>query len=111
MASGGVDVTVQRATFDRFNDATYADHHVIKGCLEFPNTSAHRDLPAQAGDLENQAVTDGRTLLFPPGSDIVPSDRIRLDGVLFQVVGLPKEWSDPFTGWTPGGSAALERVT
>jgi hypothetical protein len=101
LSYGGISVTVQRATFDRFNDATYVDHHVIDGCLEYPTGSDERD----------QAVTDNRTLLVPIGSDIVPSDRVKLGGLLFQVQGLPTAWADPFTGWSPGKSVNLERVS
>lgn len=101
LAVGGISVTVQRATIDRFNDAAYADHHVIDGCLEYPTSSTE----------VNAAVTDARMLLVPSGSDIVPTDRIRLGGLLYQVEGLPKDWVDPFTGWAPGMQVTLERVS
>lgn len=102
MQFGGITVTVQRAVYDRFNDAAYTDHHTIDGCLEYPTGSTE----AAAG-----AVTDSRMLLAPTGSDIVPSDRIRLGGLLYQVSGLPKDWADPITGWSPGMEVSLERVT
>lgn len=99
---GGITVTVQRATVDRFNDKVYADHHTIDGCLEYPTGSDE-----QGG----VTVTDRRTLLVPSGSDVVPSDRIKLGGVPFQVDGLPTDWVDPFTGWSPGMSVSLMRVS
>lgn len=98
---GGVTVTVQRATFDRFNDATYADHHDIPGCIEYPQESTEA----------NMAVTDARVLLVPHASDILATDRVRLGGLAYQVQGLPQDWIDPFTGWTPGMRVFLERVT
>ena len=101
MTAGGIQVTVQRATFDRYNDATYADHHVIDGCIEYPTGSTEQNL----------AVTDSRTLLAPAHSDILPTDRISLGGLLYQVQGLPKDWVDPFTGWSPGMQVTLERVS
>jgi hypothetical protein len=101
LAYGGITVTVQRATIDRYNDATYADSHAIAGCIEYPNGST---------EVES-AVTDNRTLLTPTGSDIVPTDRIRLGGLLYQVDGLPKDWVDPITGWSPGMQVSLRRVS
>jgi len=98
---GGVSVIVQRASFDRFNDATYVDHHTIDGCLEFPTGTTEN----------NMAVTDSRTLIAPTASDIVPTDRVRLGGLIYQVQGLPKDWVDPFTGWSPGMQVSLERVS
>lgn len=98
---GGISVTVQRAEYDRWNDATYTDHHVIGGCLEYP-----------AGSVESDnAMTDNRMLLAPIGSDIKHTDRIKMRGLTFQVEGLPKEWVDPFTGWAPGMEVVLRRVT
>jgi hypothetical protein len=99
--AGGISVIVQRATIDRFNDASYVDHHTIAGCLEYPNGSSE----------VNAAVTDSRTLLVPADSDIVPTDRIRLGGLIYQVDGLPKNWVDPFTGWSPGMAVSLRRVS
>lgn len=101
LANGGISVTVQRATYDRYNDATYADHHTIDGCLEYPNDSTEADV----------AVTDSRTLLTPVDADIIPTDRILMGGLLYQVQGLPKAWADPFTGWAPGKQVSLERVS
>lgn len=99
--TGGISVVVQRATYDRFNDATYIDSHTITGCLEYPTGSTE----------VNMAITDRRTLLVPPGSDIVPTDRIKLGTLLYQVDGLPTDWTDPFTGWSPGMELRLERVS
>lgn len=98
---GGITVTVQRPTFDRFNDATYSDHHTISGCVEYPNESPE----------VGPAVWDNRALLVPPGSDIQHTDRVVMGGVVYQVNGQPKEWVDPVSGWNPGTQAYLTRVT
>lgn len=99
--SGGLTVTIQRAVYDRYNDAVYADHHTIGGCLEYPTGSTE----------VGAAVTDRRTLLVPDDSDVLPSDRIVLGGLIYQVDGLPTNWNDPFTGWSPGMSVSLMRVS
>lgn len=101
LSHGGITITVQRATFSRFNDATYADHHTIPGCIEYPQESTEVDM----------AVTDARIVLVPHASDILATDRIRLGGLDYQVQGLPKDWTDPFTGWEPGMQVSLVRVT
>lgn len=101
MSFGSLTVTVERSTTDRYNDATFAAHHTISGCLEYPNEST---------EIE-QAVTDVRTLLCPSGSDIIPTDRIRLGGLIYQVDGLPKDWVDPYSGWAPGMQVKLRRVS
>lgn len=98
---GGITVTVQRAVFDRWNDATYTDHHQISGCLEYPASSTEAD----------NAVTDSRVLLAPNGADILSTDRILIHGLAYQVQGLPKSWTDPFTGWDPGMQVDLVRVS
>lgn len=101
MQFGGITVTVQRAIYDRYSDATYTDHHTVEGCLEYPTDS-----------VENgAALTDLRTLLTPNGADIKHTDRVLIRGVAYQVRGLAKEWIDPFTGWSPGTQVDLERVT
>jgi len=101
LSHGGVTITVQRATFDRFNDATYTDHHDIAGCIDYPQDSTEVD----------SAVTDRRVVLVPHASDILPTDRVKLGTLVYQVQALPKDWTDPFTGWQPGMQVVLERVT
>lgn len=39
---------------------------------------------------------------FPSGSDITPQDRVRIRGLVCEVVGRPFDWTNPFTGWNPG---------
>jgi hypothetical protein len=115
----GVTVTIQRATPNRFNDNTYADHHQIPGCIEYPTATTEEG-------TTNTHVTDNRELLLPPGSDILATDRVLLHplGVaivapddpirrtnIYQVLGGAKDWQNPFTGWHPGMQVSLERIT
>lgn len=116
---GGITVTVERATYGRFNDPTYAAHHVVEGCLEYPSGSTE--------GAANTGVSNARSLIAPPGADIGPTDRVVLHmpgsatppvagtperrAATFQVVGYPKDWVHPMTGWHPGMSVDLERVT
>lgn len=98
---GGMAVDVERAVYDRFNDATYTFSHTLFGCLEFPVESTE----------EANSVTDRRRLLAPSGSDVRATDRIKIRGLAYQVNGLPKDWIDPLTGWAPGMQVDLVRVT
>lgn len=48
------------------------------------------------------AVTSGFTLYLPPGTAVTPTNRVRVRGNDYGVLGEPAEWRNPFTGWTPG---------
>ena len=48
------------------------------------------------------AVTSGYTLYgFPVGS-VTAANRVRVRGVVYEVLGDPADWRSPFTGWAPG---------
>lgn len=49
-----------------------------------------------------QAVDSDFTVFAPSGSDINPDDRLVVRDLECEVVGRPFDWSNPFTGWTPG---------
>lgn len=116
---GGISVTIERPTFDRFNDATYDEHHTIEGCIEYPSGSTEGPM--------NTGVTDVRTLLVPAGADVEATDRVVLHqpgsdtppaagtaerrAATYQVVGLPKDWIHAMTGWHPGISVDIQKVT
>lgn len=42
------------------------------------------------------------TVAMPAGTDIKPDDRLTIRGNTCDVVGVPFDWVNPFTGWTPG---------
>jgi hypothetical protein len=98
-----VTVTVQRRPEeDIHGDGTWSDHHELPGCFWAPRTSAENN-------DRRQAVITGRTLYAPAGSDLLPTDRVRLpDQTTWRVDGDPGPWTNPFTGWSPGVEAALE---
>jgi hypothetical protein len=121
---GGINILVQRTTFDRYNDRTYTDHHIITGCLEFIGFSTTGRINPNS-ELEN-SVTDRRTVYAPFGADIQATDRIILLGqatvapaandpirktAAYQVLGKPMDWENPLTGWSPGTEVGLEKVT
>lgn len=100
-----VTVEVWRATRVRFGDVERAKHHEIEGCVLVPRYST------EAGDNTNRVIV-GFSIYAPPGADVLADDWIKApDGNTYNVVGEAVAWKNPFTGWTPGVEAALQRVT
>lgn len=123
---GGIRITVQRSSYDEFNDPTYTDHHQIDGCVDFTGTSV-TGRGGRTGTEQNNVVTDSRTLYAPPGSDIQDSDRVLIHppGValiptdaagqilrrkIAYQVERPVDWTHGLTGWRPGMELVLRRV-
>jgi hypothetical protein len=81
----------------------------VSGCGVAP-----RDSTGSASNELTDArdtVISGLTLYAPYGTDIRATDRIRVAGELFEVVGLPGSFRSPFTGSTGPVVASLELVT
>ena len=55
-------------------------------------------------------VVIGLTVFLPDGADVSPTDRAIVRGQMWEVVGEPQAWQNPFTGWRPGVPVALRRV-
>lgn len=68
--------------------------------------------PRSSADLNEgrQGVIIGLTLYAPLDTDLVHTDLIEVDGVLFAVDGEDGRWLHPFTGWAAGTEVALLRV-
>jgi hypothetical protein len=117
---GGIRVTVEQPTYDRFNDVSGWTYRTIDDCVDYPDTTAEGQL--------NSAVVNERTLLVP--ADATPPtavDRVVLHAPgeadppllntalrraqTYSVVGVPKEWIHAMTGWKPGTTVQLQRVT
>lgn len=52
-------------------------------------------------DARDMVVSDF-TIYAPPATEVFPSDRVIVRGLVCEVVGRPFEWRSPYTGWTPG---------
>lgn len=57
----------------------------IPGCLFAPGPSR------EMGFASNQVLSDG-TVYGPPGMDVQPTDRMRVRGDIYSVVGHPQVW-------------------
>lgn len=70
--------------------------------------------PRESSDIEDrgrEGVIVGLTLYAPHGSDVLHTDQIEVDGVLYDVDGEVGSWEHPMSGWKPGITAALSRAT
>lgn len=81
----------------------------VTGCAVAPSDSTG------AGANENvdarDTVISGLTLFAPYGTDIRPTDRVRIAGVLYDVYGQPGGFRSPFTGSTGPVVTVLSAVT
>lgn len=103
MAGAGDTETVQVIRppgRDRFGDPLpgAATEFDLPGCLFAPGSSR------EPGFAANQVDTDG-TLYAPPASDVRATDRVRVRGDVYEVVGKPQVWG------TSGVVVALREVT
>lgn len=103
----GISVTIERGGGrDQYGDPTPSVEHVVADCAVEPRVST---------ELDNRATTVivGLTLMCPFGSDIVPTDRIRIDVApwkgRYDVQGEPGHYRHPWTGWEAGTVVALTR--
>lgn len=56
-------------------------------------------------------VIAGLVLYAPAGTDLRPTDKVRVAGVLYEVIGQPGGFRSPFTGSTGPVVASLQLVT
>jgi hypothetical protein len=69
--------------------------------------------PRESNDINDrgrQGVIVGLTLFAHFGTDIVHTDQIEVDGVIYNVDGEPGQWKNPLTEWEAGCQVALVRA-
>lgn len=76
----------------------------LEGCTVAPRSSG------DIADRGRQGVIGGLSLYAPYGVDIVHTDLVEVDGVLYEVDGDPGPWKSPFTEWEAGVEIALKRA-
>lgn len=90
---------------DALGNDVYTDVETpIAGCVVYPRGSAEL---VQGQDL----VTDGLTVLLPPGTAAAATDRAIVDGVTYEVDGQPSVWSNPFVPIADSVQVQLKVVT
>lgn len=76
--------------------------------LDIPGCSVQPGGTSLSQDGRVLAISDGYTCYFPPGSDVQAGDKIRHNGVDYQIIGEPRAWNSP-TGRVSSLQAALQR--
>lgn len=75
----------------------------IPGCVVWPRGSS------ETNDASNTVIV-GLELLAPAGTDLVPTDKVRVRGDVYDIDGDVGEWTSPFTGTSAGLQVALKKV-
>jgi hypothetical protein len=76
----------------------------VAGCAVYPRTSSENT------DRRDQVVI-GLTAVMPYGTDVRATDRVKVDGVIYEIDGEPGVHESPLTGAQMGVEVALTRVT
>lgn len=76
----------------------------VAGCGVEPRPSTE---PVQ--DARN-AVVSGFTLYLPADVAVSAGSRVRVRGLVHEVLGEPAVWRSPITGWAPGVVVQTQRV-
>lgn len=63
----------------------------------------------ESSDPRAPQVIVGKIVYGPPRT-LDSDDTLVIDGVTYQVDGLPGEWVNPFTGWAPGIEVPVKRA-
>ncbi|MCW2870890.1 hypothetical protein [Actinacidiphila oryziradicis] len=86
---GGHVVTIVRpAGKDAFGDPLAgAVETDVAGCFVQPRTSSERT------DMQDQVIT-GAVVFMAAGTDVLATDKVRFNGVVYQVDGEPRRWDD-----------------
>ena len=102
----GVMVTIRSTvtTTDQYGDATVVVTDVPWGpCAVAPRSSS------ESADPSAPAVIVGATV-YGPTVALNSDDTLVIDGVVYEVDGIPGVWESPFTGWAPGMEVAVKRA-
>ncbi len=85
--SGETVTVIRPPTLDQFGDPLPGTsvEYPVGGCMFAPGSSD------EAGLGTNQVVTDG-AVYGPASMDVQHSDRIRIRGDLYEVIGKPQRW-------------------
>lgn len=99
-------VRIRPLGFDDYGDPVEGDPNrlTLDNCAVAPRSSS--DITERG----RQGVIVGLSLFAPYGSDVIHSDLLEVDGVLYEVDGEAGPWKSPFTEWEAGLEIALRRA-
>lgn len=79
---------------DQYGNDTYTDAAVqVSGCVVQPAGSNEQT------QFTDQISTD-ITVFMPYGTDVSPLDALVINGVKYEIQGIPQQWRSPFSGHT-----------
>lgn len=105
-----VDVLTAQTTTDPYSTTTVLNWTATPTEVSVDGVAVEpRPSTEPLRDARN-AVVSGFTLYLPPGTVISPTNRVRVRGSVYQVLGEAAAWRHPFTGWEPGVIVQCERV-
>ena len=107
-------VTVTRVTRDDFGDTTEGANHDVEGCVIYPRMAKAATNVNRGGNevvTAEDLITFGLSVLMPPGSDVLATDRVTARGDEYEVDGNPTNWVSPLSGFSPGVEVLLKRIT
>jgi hypothetical protein len=82
---------------------------VVPGCGLSPTSVGGGNQGAEILQARDTVIT-GLTLYAPTGTDLRATDRVLVDGALYDVDGPPGSFASPFTGSTGPVVAVLQQV-
>lgn len=79
---------IRKAKVDRLSSTsgTPAPEHDIEGCAVLPRTSFEEG--------KGWVIVEGRMVVAPYGSDILATDQVRLEGLVWEVDGEPGDYEN-----------------
>jgi len=99
----GVTVTVTPQTTDNFGNRTAGSPVEVAGCVVYQTPGVET--------VEGQdTLVYTATVIAPPGTSIAATDRLTIDGAVFEVASQAIEWRSPLTGTEPGVQVTVRRV-
>lgn len=93
---------------DQYGDPLPATELDVAGCGVW-NRDANSTAPDE-DTYQRDTVINGYGVLAPPGSDFRPTDKVRLRGVVYELVGEPVLLESPLTGTNAGVQLMLRHV-
>lgn len=99
----GETVTVIRQIENNRGDRSAGDSFLVSGCAVWPPNTGTEIV---AGGMD--VLTFDLTVLMPPGSDVLSTDKVLVRGTLYDVVGQPAEHRSARTGHRAGIELSLK---
>ena len=98
-------VSTVTTTDDHGDTSTSVTETAWPGCAVAPRYAN------ETTDSHQPNVVIGLTVYGPtPPSPIDSDDKLRIDGLLYDIEGRAGTWTSPFTGWAPGVEVACKRA-